>query len=221
MHRWKQEEAKSAVSRFQIRKKYTYKSVSSVSANRCRNFAAIRTKKQGRLPTDCRKPVQCPFSRCMAMVKRLSRHLIKVHSIPKGSHLLAKYLNKAKHLQRDEDTDDSFHEDRDQADELTASCHIQEQCQLTETVSSGSVGEENPQGGLAENVDSRAGARTPRTPRPGGVSRSSGASSHSWSIFLPSILHYVTYVYNSIQCTLQPIIGLIQDFQVIVLTMTQ
>ena len=33
--------------------------------------------------------------------------------------------------------------------------------------------------------------------------------------FLPSILHYVTYVYNSIQCTLQPIIGLIQDFQVL------
>ena len=29
----------------------------------------------------------------------------------------------------------------------------------------------------------RAGARTPRTPRPGGASRSSGASCHSWSIF--------------------------------------
>ena len=46
-----------------------------------------------------------------------------------------------------------------------------------------------------------------------------GALMHvvDWAVRLqrPAILHYVTYVYNSIQCTLQPIIGLIQDFQVL------
>jgi len=129
-HKWTQEKAKCATSRFQLRKTYTYRNLHTAKTNQRKNSLGILVKRNI-VSKDGHKPIKCPFSHCLAIIKRLSRHLITVHGIPKESHLLAKYINKARVMEKE---DGSCNENTDERDELSVTGPLQEQHQLAESM---------------------------------------------------------------------------------------
>jgi len=111
-HKWKADEAKAAVGRFQLRKVYNYKNACTAVHNRRRKSFGVLNKCVA-TSKDYHRGARCPYKHCQSVVKRLSRHLVKVHNI-RNRHLLSRYVQKAKQNLTDEmDTDATDHSDTD------------------------------------------------------------------------------------------------------------
>jgi len=97
-HRWQADDARAAVARFQLRKDCRYKNACGTPKER------VSTGK------DYHRRTRCPYRHCQSVVKRMSRHLVKVHSI-RNPRLLTHYLQKAK--QKLTNTDATNHSNTD------------------------------------------------------------------------------------------------------------
>ena len=107
-HKWKADEARAAVGRFQLRKVYKYKNACTAVHNRCQKPFRVLNKCVA-TSKDYHRAARCPYQNCQSMVKRLSRHLVKVHNI-RNRHLLSRYVQKAKQNLTDElDTESTDH----------------------------------------------------------------------------------------------------------------
>jgi len=72
---------------------------------------------------------------------------LQVQSIPKDSHWLAKYISKAKRMEKEVVSDDSCNENNDETDQLSVTHQLQEQHQLAESMSGDSDCDEINQAG--------------------------------------------------------------------------
>ena len=94
VHQWSSSQSRAALNRYNLRKKYTFKSKKSAEAgNRRRKQNGDQAPKAYK---DYHKKRICPMTGCSACVKRLPAHLKKVHKIKPSSdgyqHLLKKAL---------------------------------------------------------------------------------------------------------------------------------
>ncbi|XP_068689985.1 uncharacterized protein [Montipora foliosa] len=93
VHKWSHSRSRSAITNFNLRKKYTFKSKESAEAGnrKKRNNGDEETKAY----KDYHKKRICPMIGCSACVKRLPAHLKNVHKISPSSDEYKSLLNKA------------------------------------------------------------------------------------------------------------------------------
>ena len=93
VHHWSPSQSRSAVTNFNLRKKYTFKNQMSAEAgNRKRKQNGDKATK---LHKDYHKKRICPVMGCSACVKRLPAHLKKVHEISPSTDEYKRLLKKA------------------------------------------------------------------------------------------------------------------------------
>lgn len=97
-HGWNAVDARAAVSRFGLRKLYTYRSEETSSRNKRHDLSDEAANKFTKPHKDYHVPKQCQYPGCRSVVKRLSAHLIKVHRLERGSPLLKHYLRRGKRI---------------------------------------------------------------------------------------------------------------------------
>ncbi|KAJ7384066.1 hypothetical protein OS493_024080 [Desmophyllum pertusum] len=78
VHHWPKNQARAAVSRFNLRKKYTFSTAECADAGN-RKMKPNDGKNEKKVHKDYHKNRVCPIVGCMSVVKRLSAHLQNVH----------------------------------------------------------------------------------------------------------------------------------------------
>lgn len=93
VHKWSHARSRAAITNFNLRKKYTFKSKESAEAGnrKKRNSGDQETKTY----KDYHKKRICPMMGCSACVKRLPAHLKNVHKVSPSSDEYKSLLNKA------------------------------------------------------------------------------------------------------------------------------
>lgn len=95
VHGWSYSRSRAAVTQFNLRKKYTFKSQETAEAGNRKKKQTLLDEKAPKAYKDYHKKRICPMLGCSACVKRLPAHLKNVHGISPGSDDLKSLLKKA------------------------------------------------------------------------------------------------------------------------------
>ncbi|PFX18264.1 uncharacterized protein LOC111339793 [Stylophora pistillata] len=99
VHKCSKEYARTATSRFGLRRKYAFADKEKASAGN-RKLKKAHTERSQKKP--CRKMKRCPLTGCMTTTNRLPQHLQKVHKLQRTSPKYNKALLMAKVISRDQ-----------------------------------------------------------------------------------------------------------------------
>ena len=94
VHKWTTESSRLALTRFKLRKKYTFVSQETASAGNRRRKGNDKQAKNPKIPN--RKRKLCPFSGCMVFMERLPQHLQRRHKLKREDPRYNKILSQAK-----------------------------------------------------------------------------------------------------------------------------
>ncbi|PFX18261.1 hypothetical protein AWC38_SpisGene17384 [Stylophora pistillata] len=100
VHKCSKEYARTAISRFGLRRKYAFADKEKASAGNRKLKKAHTEKRSQKKP--CRKMKRCPLTGCMTSTNRLPQHLQKAHKLQRTSPKYNKALSIAKVILRDE-----------------------------------------------------------------------------------------------------------------------
>ena len=98
-HGWSESQARTATSRFRIRKKYVFSNDEMAAAgNRKQRKVCPEGERTTKKP--CRKMKLCPLPKCSTRTDRLPQHLQKTHKLKRDDAMYKKALSLAKVLSR-------------------------------------------------------------------------------------------------------------------------
>ena len=95
VHGWPKHQARAAVLRFNLRKKYSFSTAESAAAGNRKGKTNADEQEQKRCNKDYHKKRCCPMVGCSAVVKRLPAHLQNVHGFSPKSSKYKTLLGKA------------------------------------------------------------------------------------------------------------------------------
>lgn len=98
VHKWHAEYARTALSRFKLRKKYEFASQEAASAG---NHSRKKSEEKKTKPKPNRKRKICPLPGCMVITERLPQHLQRTHKLKREDPKYKKYLSLAKVVSTD------------------------------------------------------------------------------------------------------------------------
>ena len=98
VHKWHAEYARTALSRFKLRKKYEFASQEAASAG---NRSRKKSEEKKTKPKPNRKRKICPLPGCMVITERLPQHLQRTHKLKREDPKYKKYLSLAKVVSTD------------------------------------------------------------------------------------------------------------------------
>ena len=99
VHQWSKENARTAVSRFGLRKKYQFSDTEKAMAGNRKAKKETTQRKCQKKP--CRKKKLCPLTGCMTTTDRLPQHLRRKHKLEPRNAKYKRALSMAKVISRD------------------------------------------------------------------------------------------------------------------------